>query len=694
MIGLLWRIAIRNLLLYRVKSAVIAALLGAGAYLSIVGLGLLKDVQSAMQRSVVDSVAGHLQIYSSQAKDDLSLFGGNFMGRPDIGSLADFAPYRDIVMSHPNVTAFIPMGQDLAILARGNEMDELLDELRQSLKMGDRQFTETRLDQLRFQIQQLDKELIQRRKISADDASLTSQTEAIATVKSGDFLQNLTLQDESKLQYLETRIAPISGEKAPVYLAYLGTDIGQYTSHFSKFKIVSGKALPPDHRGILINQKVRESALKILVARLFDRLEKRVVGSGIKILDDAENQRNAADLKRQYAEILANLDRTEATALSHELNNFGLAPDPTKPELIAQLTGQLTDFLTVDDNNLVARKTWFYGHIAPRIRLYEISPGDLITVRSYTRSGYIKSLPLKVYGIYSWEGLEEADLAGSLNIVDLVSFRELYGQMTESSRRELEAMRVQAGIREITAATAEDELFGTERSITVDSSSAPTSANAVATLDIKPVIPDNFPPDELAKGLALNAAIRLRDPQRLQQTRQEIETLLRDNGLEARVVDWQTASGIVGQFINIVRMALIFALIIIFIVGLVIINNSIIAGTLQRTREIGTMRAIGAQKSFILGLFLAESAITGLLGATLGAIAALLTLAILGKIGIPAGNDVVSFLFSGPRLYPSPPWLIAISTPLIVTTIATLASLYAARFAARIKPAEAMQEKE
>ena len=71
MIGLLWRIAIRNLLLYRVKSAVIAALLGAGAYLSIVGLGLLKDVQSAMQRSVVDSVAGHLQIYSSQAKDDL-----------------------------------------------------------------------------------------------------------------------------------------------------------------------------------------------------------------------------------------------------------------------------------------------------------------------------------------------------------------------------------------------------------------------------------------------------------------------------------------------------------------------------------------------------------------------------------------------------------------------------------------------
>lgn len=694
MIALLWRIAIRNLRLYGVKTVIIASLLGAGSYLAVMGLGLLSDVEAAMQRSVVDSIAGHLQVYSKQAKDDLSLFGGSFMGRPDIAVLSDFKPYRDIAMSHPNVDAFIPMGQDMAILGRGNEMDELLDALRQSLKAGEPQFIQARIDQLRFQVQQLETELAERKKISADDTILSAQAEALATVKAPGFLDNLGTSDETKMQFLETRIAPISGEKPPIYLAYLGVDIELYRQNFSKFKIIAGTTLPPNQRGMLINHKVRESSLKILAARLFDRLQKRVVGGGISIRGDAENQRNASDLKRQYAEILANLDRSEAIELASELTSIGLSPTTNSTDLLAQLTSQLVAFLTVDDSNLMTRKAWFYKHIAPRIRLYEISPGDTVTLRSYTRSGYIKSLPLRVYGIYSWEGLEEADLAGSLNMIDLVSFRELYGQMTAASRRELDEMRQQVGIKDIAPNDAEAALFGGNTELTIETRSEPSSNFQAPPLDIKPVIPDTFPPEELQHGLALNAAIRLRNPKLLQQTRQELEHLFQDQGLEARVVDWQSASGIVGQFVKIVRMALVFALLIIFIVGLVIINNSIIASTFHRTREIGTMRAIGAQKNFILGLFLAETAMTGLVGATIGAGLALLTLALLGQVGIPAGNDVVSFLFSGPRLFPKTPWLIACTTPLIVTLIATLASLYAALYAAQVKPAEAMQEKE
>jgi putative ABC transport system permease protein len=39
---------------------------------------------------------------------------------------------------------------------------------------------------------------------------------------------------------------------------------------------------------------------------------------------------------------------------------------------------------------------------------------------------------------------------------------------------------------------------------------------------------------------------------------------------------------------------------------------------MERIREIGTMKAIGAQSSFILALFLSEAMTIGMMGATLG----------------------------------------------------------------------------
>jgi ABC-type lipoprotein release transport system permease subunit len=106
------------------------------------------------------------------------------------------------------------------------------------------------------------------------------------------------------------------------------------------------------------------------------------------------------------------------------------------------------------------------------------------------------------------------------------------------------------------------------------------------------------------------------------------------------------------------------------------------------------MRAIGAQKSFVLGLFLAETAITSLLGSILGGLLATLFLFALNKQGIPAPNDFMTFLFSGPRLFPSLQWGLVILSPLVISIVATIASIYAARHAAHVNPAEAMQEKE
>ncbi len=693
--SLVLRVAFRNLWLYRLKTIVIATLLGMGSFLSVVGLTLLRDVEASMQESIIGSVAGHLQIYSKKAKDDLAVFGSSFMGRQDLGVLEDLAPYRQAALQNPEVEALIPMGIDMGLLARGNELDESLDALRSSLKSGDSMLLNERMEQLRFQLQQLTTELSERKKVVQNMAELEKEEADLTQALDQIFLQRVASGDEVALQFLETRIAPISGEKQPIYLMYLGTDIALYRENFPKFKVVQGETLPVGQRGILLSNKIREDQLKNNAARLFDKLMKRKENLRIPLAGDPENQRLVQDLPRQYARILAYLDRAEAAELSQTLSESGIKGEGG--DLIAGLVQQLKTFLTVDDSNFMARYDFFYKNIAPKIKLYEISPGETIMLRSYTKSGYLKSVPVKVYGVYSFDGLEDSDLAGAMNIVDLISFRELYGQMTEASLKELQEMRTQVGIRDIKAENAEDALFGEgspAQEATPSPVAPPSSSSAVETLSIKPLIPDQFEPGEIAQGLALNAAVKIRDISKIEEVKQQLEKDMQAQGLDVKVVNWQEASGFVGQFVNIVRLVLIFALGVIFIVALVIINNSIIVGTFNRIREIGTMRAIGAQKSFVVGMFLAETGITALLGAVVGGALAVGLLAWLNKVGIASTHDVVTFLFSGPRLYPQLHPAIIVLCPIFVSLIATIASIYAARHAAHVKPAEAMQEKE
>lgn len=692
--NLVFLVAFRNLWLYRFRTIIISFILGAGAFLAVVGLSLLTDVESSMRSSITESIAGHLQIYSAKAKDDLALFGNTFMGRADLDSISDFSVVQKVVLQNPNVKAFIPMGLDMAMLGRGNEMDDSIEALRSALKSGDMELVKDRKEQVGFLMNQLELELAEQEKIGTNKSEIQLRKENLKIASAPEFLSQLQLQDENKIQFLETKIAPISGEKLPIYLFYLGTDIGAHKKNFTKIHIEEGEALPEGRRGIVLSKTVRETQLKRRVAKIFDLIYKAKTRANRNIKGDPENTRDASELVRQGGQIISDLDRNKSVKLSEQLTESGFKFAEGDVDIISKLKSQLKLFLTVDDSNFIDRYNWFYKNIAPLIRLYELSPGEKITLRSYTRSGYVKSVSLKIYGVYSVAGMEDSELAGAANIMDLVSFRELLGQMNEASRRELDGMRQQSGIKDVSASDAESALFGESANIEVNSMASAASNSGADLISVKPVLSDVFELPEVQKGLILNGALKLNDFSQLKRTKLELENSFKENNLNLKIVDWQEASGVVGQFVNIVRGVLIFALLVIFVVALVIINNSIIIGTLNRTREIGTMRAIGAQKSVVLNLFLVETAVTGFLGAFIGTGFAFGFLSFLNKFGIPAGNDILAFLFSGPRLYPNIHWNVIAIAPFVVTLFATATSFYAARHAAQIKPAEAMQEKE
>jgi putative ABC transport system permease protein len=117
------------------------------------------------------------------------------------------------------------------------------------------------------------------------------------------------------------------------------------------------------------------------------------------------------------------------------------------------------------------------------------------------------------------------------------------------------------------------------------------------------------------------------------------------------------------------------------IVGAVGIITTLYTSVIERIREIGTLKALGAQKSNILGLFLVEALIIGILGATLGLLSGIGGGYLLTRAG--PGN--------GPPLDPVYLPLDMINVWLISVGLSILAGLLPAWKASRVTPIEALR---
>jgi ABC-type antimicrobial peptide transport system permease subunit len=361
------------------------------------------------------------------------------------------------------------------------------------------------------------------------------------------------------------------------------------------------------------------------------------------------------------------------------------------------LAGLLEELLKVDDANFAARYKLFYDSVAPRVQLYPFKVGDTITLTSFTQSGYLKSVNVKVYGTYAFEGLESSDLAGALSLVDLMTFRDLYGARTAALDEELVAMKKDVGATDVDRASAEAALFGGDSAVVAD-----VQEKAIDKVDegslsskeerVRELTSGTFTQAEIDDGLALSAAVILKDPDQLWRTMGEINKIGEPIGIQA--ADWQRSAGIIGQFIWVIRGVLTIALLIIFAVAIVIINNSMVMATLERVAEIGTMRAIGAKKGFVTLMIIFETSVLGLGAGGLGALVGAGFILWLHATGIPAPNDVLVFLFAGPKLFPMV-GVTNIGLALLATVVVSVAAtLYPARLATRIQPVVAMQGKE
>jgi len=113
------------------------------------------------------------------------------------------------------------------------------------------------------------------------------------------------------------------------------------------------------------------------------------------------------------------------------------------------------------------------------------------------------------------------------------------------------------------------------------------------------------------------------------------------------------------------------------------IINAMLMSVTERSREIGTMKCLGALDKFVMELFILESSIHGILGSLMG-----------GILGIIVMTIVYLIQYKGLILKLFPIVLIGkylLFSVIIGTFLAIIGALYPALVSAKMEPAEAMR---
>ena len=701
--GILLQIAFRNLFASRAKTFIVGGIILFGAVLVVVGSSLVDSIDVGMERSIQGSLGGHVQVYDARSRDELALYGG-MMGESDLRPVEDFARLKALLLAIPGVRAVVPMGIDQAMVSIGNLFDQALERLRADVRrrlaapappQEDPEY-EAHKAHVRRMAQLLEQELLGARAI-ADMSAAVNRERADAfrdlqRVVLDPFWEELDRDPLPALELLENRIAPLALDGGFTFVRYAGTDLDAFQQAFPGMEIVEGTTVPRGRRGILLARLYAEDWLKLKTARRLDKIKEARDLLHRRIAGDEELQRWVKENQAQTRDIMLQLDPRRATEAVRRLQRALGSRETDLLRLVVEL-------LATDDANFDERHRIFYRELAPLLQLYMVKVGDVITIKAPTKSGYMSSVNVPVYGFVQFKGLERSGLAGVTSLMDMTSFRDLYGYLTADKAEEIRRIQERSGARAIPRDQAEEALFGGGGSVVeagkaraFDEGRLLAGGGGRRREDLFSRV---YSQDEIDRGVALNAAVILEDPGRISQAIRDIEAMSAREGLHLKAVSWSKASGLVGQTRSLLRLVLYTAVLIIFAVALVIINNAMVMATLQRVKEIGTMRAIGAQRRFVLVMVLVETVAVGIaFGAAGAALGAGVVWLVGARGGIPATNDTMYFLFSGPSLVPRLGTVSLGVSLAIVLLVSMVSAFYPALIAMRVTPVEAMQTDE
>jgi putative ABC transport system permease protein len=172
--------------------------------------------------------------------------------------------------------------------------------------------------------------------------------------------------------------------------------------------------------------------------------------------------------------------------------------------------------------------------------------------------------------------------------------------------------------------------------------------------------------------------------------RARLLAMIAERHLPLEVRDYKELNPFFVQVVGLFSLIFLFLALIMVMIVLFAVVNTMTMNVLERTAEIGTIRAMGVRRASVRRLFLAEGAVLGAFGASLGVIMAFIAIALINHAGLqwtPPGNtDAIPFQLA----WPTRPALL-VGTWLGLVLVATLAALPPANRAAKSRIVDALR---
>ena len=280
-----------------------------------------------------------------------------------------------------------------------------------------------------------------------------------------------------------------------------------------------------------------------------------------------------------------------------------------------------------------------------------------------------------VRGIIRYGALNK--IFGHFCLVDIESYRECLGYFTAADM----AAQVPKEEKKLLGLEGEDldSLFGSDALIVPDYKKA---RRRITAEKIKTESPEDGVYN--AVFIKLNSGVPYKD------AIAKLNKALSAAGTGVRAITWNKASGPMGSMALIIKSALFLFVTLLFCVAVIIIVNTLTMSALERASELGMMRAIGAHKTFIAGMFLGETAILSTVFGGSGILAGILAVRVIPLLRITTANDMLQILYGGNYFNP----LLSVSgialTVLQLLVVTVIAAVYPMRVAGNITPLDAI----
>lgn len=197
--------------------------------------------------------------------------------------------------------------------------------------------------------------------------------------------------------------------------------------------------------------------------------------------------------------------------------------------------------------------------------------------------------------------------------------------------------------------------------------------------------------DFIGESLSWNYLIvRLKDSSEAASVIRKVNRIFRQKGWTVEATDWRHAAGSNSLYLYWMRVIFNAGIIIILIAGFIIINNTLIINILDQTREIGTLRAIGAKKRFISFQYMIETFTMTLTSGVLGSFAGIIGSHLITRAHITFTNSFLIQLFGSEALTLNVTEKNIASLFLLALVLGLIGWLYPVFTALKVSPVKAM----